>query len=679
MNTTLLGDQAESLNTRALKSAKERALVHTYHILRIHPNVDRDQLHSLVVKNIDLHEDAIVELALAAVNEGRICMKPGPNNSGSAKRKHSDSDDEHSASYPERASNKRSKVDYSSIRRPFRGGRHYFDLAFNQLRTDFPDVPRDYIETILKKHKSFYAPSHLALIDEYNHYQDKPLPYVPRVTPFTRKKGKGRELHDDEFKKEREWLLQEISGRQEHEAEVECSCCYSTFPSDKEMISCHENHIFCETCVASHAENLIAVHKAVIKCMSTDDCDATFSADALRKSLPPKSMALWERLNQRREIEAAGVQLDNCPFCDWGCVIDDERVTILNHYPQTCEEAEEEKKLQGQHAIDEAMTNALMRKCPHCGKAFVKEDGVAQAAAETMETLQRNNPDFKAGDLKVILPEYQPPRPAPPQIQMRGRIRPARRRIVRAPPPDVQPPGAPRLLPATLPAQQQPLAMPGPNPFPFLPPLVPPFQPGNQEQPANPPPPFNVGYNNGLQPYFYPPFLPLSLAPANMNPFLPLQLAMPVTMHVPMPMHAPMPMHTPMPINLEALVMPPQKLNHPLQDVPLPLPETPPPPAPLTQQIQQNALTQLFVQQQLMRYQALPPPPPAEQAQQAQLLIQQQAQLMQYQMNWNWMAGMQNPPFMPTHPQAYAYRNPLLAMAPARFGIQDDHQNHGND
>jgi hypothetical protein len=34
-------------------------------------------------------------------------------------------------------------------------------------------------------------------------------------------------------------------------------------------------------------------------------------------------MDLWERLTQRKEVQAAGLDgWEECPFCEWGCVIE---------------------------------------------------------------------------------------------------------------------------------------------------------------------------------------------------------------------------------------------------------------------------------------------------------------------------------------------------------------------
>lgn len=39
--------------------------------------------------------------------------------------------------------------------------------------------------------------------------------------------------------------------------------------------------------------------------------------------LPAKMMALWERLQQKRDLEEAHLEgWEECPFCEWGCVME---------------------------------------------------------------------------------------------------------------------------------------------------------------------------------------------------------------------------------------------------------------------------------------------------------------------------------------------------------------------
>lgn len=46
-----------------------------------------------------------------------------------------------------------------------------------------------------------------------------------------------------------------------------------------------------------------------------------------------------------------------------------------DHIPKRCEEVEADLKLSSRHAIEEAMSEALVRKCPHCSKPYIKLDG----------------------------------------------------------------------------------------------------------------------------------------------------------------------------------------------------------------------------------------------------------------------------------------------------------------
>jgi TRIAD3 protein (E3 ubiquitin-protein ligase RNF216) len=41
-------------------------------------------------------------------------------------------------------------------------------------------------------------------------------------------------------------------------------------------------------------------------------------------------MKLWERVKQRKEIEAAGLSgLEECPFCDYAVIIEDKEDKLL--------------------------------------------------------------------------------------------------------------------------------------------------------------------------------------------------------------------------------------------------------------------------------------------------------------------------------------------------------------
>jgi TRIAD3 protein (E3 ubiquitin-protein ligase RNF216) len=83
------------------------------------------------------------------------------------------------------------------------------------------------------------------------------LPYKKKAIA-SRGKGKGRQLHDDEFERERIWLANHLTaskttdGNKENEADndsddgeceggIECGCCFSTFSFVRHIfiILCH--------------------------------------------------------------------------------------------------------------------------------------------------------------------------------------------------------------------------------------------------------------------------------------------------------------------------------------------------------------------------------------------------------------------------------------------------------
>jgi TRIAD3 protein (E3 ubiquitin-protein ligase RNF216) len=99
--------------------------------------------------------------------------------------------------------------------------------------------------------------------------------------------------------------------------------------------------------------------------------------------------------------------LESCPFCPFAIVIENpdeklfhclndacKKITCRNckrpvswppktgsitdhqsHIPKRCDEMDADDKLDRRHAIEEAMSNALMRKCPNCSKPYIKETG----------------------------------------------------------------------------------------------------------------------------------------------------------------------------------------------------------------------------------------------------------------------------------------------------------------
>lgn len=89
------------------------------------------------------------------------------------------------------------------------------------------------------------------------------------------------------------------------------------------MVQCPEAHLFCTACMTSYASTLLGSHDTNIKCMHQSGCTVPIPRSELQRFLPKKLMDLWERLTQRKEVHAAGLDgWEECPFCEWGCVIE---------------------------------------------------------------------------------------------------------------------------------------------------------------------------------------------------------------------------------------------------------------------------------------------------------------------------------------------------------------------
>ncbi|EGO04090.1 hypothetical protein SERLA73DRAFT_175842 [Serpula lacrymans var. lacrymans S7.3] len=458
-------------------------------VLEIIPDVQPAHVLSLVEKYILTKPDNIVELILHSLFEDPTYPKIDKK----GKRKRSE-EDEGGAT---RGSPKL-KVDYGQKDRECKGGPHYLDMALEQLLVDFPYIPKPHIRMQLIYNNTLYAPTYLFLAEEK---KGERLPYIVKTVP-SRISGKGRARHDPEFEHEREWLRLKLAddavqndaavAEQLNEDEcddggdgIECGCCFSLYAFDK-MVQCPDAHLFCKTCMTSYASTLLGEHNPKIVCMDQSGCKLAFPDSELQRFLTPKLMELYERVKQRKEIEAAGLEnLEECPFCEYKVVIDNEQERLfhcdnadcgavscreckkLDHLPKSCKEMEEDKHLNAQHAVEEAMTRALMRNCPKCQKGFIKENGcnkmtcpncrtvscyicrqiiqgyehfgnpppysgrvdknkcslwdpverrhaeeVTEAAKRAIEEYKREHPDADEKDIKVDLP---PPAPAVPQ------------------------------------------------------------------------------------------------------------------------------------------------------------------------------------------------------------------------------------------------------------------------
>ncbi|KAJ7172366.1 hypothetical protein C8R46DRAFT_992489 [Mycena filopes] len=370
-------------------------------ILDVLPDALPEHVTTLVRETHPEAGEQVVERVLHALFEDP--SYPKLDKKGKRKRVEEENDQGDARGQP------KSKHDLASVDREFKGGIHYSQLAIDQLMLDFPLIPKPHIRRTLLDHHSLYAPTHLFLEEEK---RGGVLPYTPKTIPSRPLKGKRKALHDAEFEKERDW----IASRGQPEAVVEeddgqcddgleCGCCFATYTFEK-MIQCPDAHLFCSSCMTTYCETKLGSHDHKIICMDQSGCKLPFPVAQLERFLTPKLLSLYERVKQAKEVEAAQLEgLEECPFCEYKCVIENEQEKLfacrneecgavscrqckeLDHLPKSCKEMAEDKKLDGKHSVEEAMTRALMRNCPSCQKPFVKDQGCNKMICPNCQTL----------------------------------------------------------------------------------------------------------------------------------------------------------------------------------------------------------------------------------------------------------------------------------------------------
>ncbi|TCD66626.1 hypothetical protein EIP91_001093, partial [Steccherinum ochraceum] len=395
-------------------------------VLEIIPDVEPDHVLSLVTLHYEEYKDKVVEPVLHALFEDP--NYPKLDKKGKRKRIEPEERGEESSSVAKRRVSEAPvalpvlELDYADERRPHPPGPYYDELSISRLSLVFPRVPVTHIRREYKRHHSLYAPTFLSISAELasGNLAHRPLAGARNEAAI---KGKGVQREDADLELEVAWLLRR-QARQDEEiardlvgaeagtagggeggADIECGCCF-TENLFADMTQCPDGHLFCKDCVTAYASTQLGSQDSNLVCMDQSDCKLPFSESELRRLLTPKLMALYERIKQRKEIEAAGLEgLEECPFCEYKVVIENEHERLFrcenadcgavscrackkpDHLPKSCKEVQDDKKLDARHAIEEAMTAALMRNCPSCGKGFLKESGCNKMTCPNCRTL----------------------------------------------------------------------------------------------------------------------------------------------------------------------------------------------------------------------------------------------------------------------------------------------------
>ncbi|KAF8687565.1 hypothetical protein RHS03_09945, partial [Rhizoctonia solani] len=464
-------------------------------VLDVIPNVDKSHLQSLVAHHMASGSEDVSTVIISHLLEHPDYPKAGKRKSEAVV-----------TSIP-----KRPKIDYMADDREAITDTVYISVALDHLlRVDFPTIPKDYVKKTFFDNKAHYAPTFIVLKEDIKDGSKFLVKKSSKRTEKSRGKGKAPPKSED-FDAERIWLLgylgrspggcddcvdqdfvdekAELEECEQNGTGLECGCCFGDYPFSW-MIQCPDAHLFCRDCARRSAEECIGNRKTELLCMDQSGCKQAFAESEIQRFLSDKSLELWHRIKQEKEIELAQIDgLESCPFCSYAVVIENEEERLFrcensscgivscrkckkeDHLPKSCEEAEKDKALDGRHAIEEAMTKALMRNCPKCNQNFVKESGcnkmtcpgcrslvcyvcrkiiqgydhfdqtpqgvprnasskkcplwesveqrhaddVKKAAEVAQEEYRRLNPDIREEDIAVDLPQAPPPPPPLPQ------------------------------------------------------------------------------------------------------------------------------------------------------------------------------------------------------------------------------------------------------------------------
>jgi E3 ubiquitin-protein ligase RNF216 len=105
------------------------------------------------------------------------------------------------------------------------------------------------------------------------------------------------------------------------------------------MVQCPDGHMFCKACICAFSQERLGSRNAKIKCMDQDNCPLEISHGQLKLCLPAKLFTLYERIKQDEEIAAAGLDnLEECPFCDYKCVMENEMERLFHCMNEDCGE-----------------------------------------------------------------------------------------------------------------------------------------------------------------------------------------------------------------------------------------------------------------------------------------------------------------------------------------------------
>lgn len=284
----------------------------------------------------------------------------------------------------------------------------YKDHAMQQLRREYRQLKKSYITKVLETHNYHYHLSKREIEQDIVNItansrklrkqplseEECQLPREPDEFFYYEKLFSENEeeikryLHDK--KQVYELRLQEARDNGEL---MECQCCFDEECLFEDMAACPEGHLFCKTCIRRSSEVVIGEGKTDFKCLN-GSCSEKFSLAILQHVLPTNVFSIVLKKMQEEEIKMADIpDLVSCPFCSFATIMPDQNDKVFkclnpdclkescrlckepNHVPLRCDEVEKQGETNMRTYIEARLTEAMIRRCHRCQKAFVKEFG----------------------------------------------------------------------------------------------------------------------------------------------------------------------------------------------------------------------------------------------------------------------------------------------------------------
>jgi len=283
----------------------------------------------------------------------------------------------------------------------------YRTNSWHQLLKHFPNLPLDVITKVYQENESLFVPCAAKLRNKHSSRR-------PRPTQEVHDYG---DIDSEFFKEYRYWQIKDqvtahLQSVEKQRAEhvriageagalMTCLTCFADDCLEEDMTACPSGHLFCRDCLRRASEVAIGDAKVELKCLG--QCDSPFDLAALQKALKPTMFEKWLKAIQASEMEKAGLEgLENCPFCPYSTIMDtspeEDKVFVCrnpdcgkdscrlcrepSHIPQRCDEIEKDAEVKKRTAEENKKSEELMRKCPSCGKVFIKESGCNRMKCE---------------------------------------------------------------------------------------------------------------------------------------------------------------------------------------------------------------------------------------------------------------------------------------------------------